>query len=534
MNPQPNAMLKLSPAPPQTQLPPHSCLSLLIVEDVPDDAELIVEMLESAGFILTYQIVHTAITYQQCLEEHPYDAVISDYQLPQFNGLEALQILQASPQNIPFILVTGHLGEEAAVNLIKAGITDYVLKNRLFRLPSVLERSLQEFELRHHQQVALAQINHQAQQQQIINQIIRSMRDTLVLDEILQTTVDQLHQVLQVNRCIIFRPNPQQKITAHHISQKTPDRQELFNLSCAFYNFYHDHLAQGQPLIFSQININHPPELQEAAQLCNIRSILIVPLIYKNTYLGGISLHQCQQHRHWSRSDITLVTTIADQCAIAIHQAELYQQTQTELTERQRAESALRESQEQLKAMAANLPGTVYRGIIHPDSTLSLPYISPGIEELTGIAPDHLYQNPQLLFQIIHPDDQTKYHQQWQNALDHLKPCHREYRIITTTGAIKWVQDSCRFSPKEPGEIIVDSVCLDITDRKQTQQQLAQQNEELEAVFQAIPDLFFRMTHEGRYIDYKTQNLQDLFVPPEEFLGQLVQDILVARASSRR
>ena len=145
--------------------------------------------------------------FQKLLRNKIYDIVLSDYRLPHFNGLQAFDLLKQSTQNIPFILITGSLGEEAAVECIKGGMTDYVLKDRLFRLPTVLKRALQEFELRHQKQAAIVQIRQQAWRDAIINRIIQAMRETLVLDEVLQTTVDQLHDVLQVTQCFIIQPH---------------------------------------------------------------------------------------------------------------------------------------------------------------------------------------------------------------------------------------------------------------------------------------------------------------------------------------
>ncbi|MDJ0729386.1 MAG: EAL domain-containing protein [Crocosphaera sp.] len=130
-------------------------INLLLVEDVPEDVELIVLSLANTDLQFTYDVAETAIIYQEKLQENTYDAVLADYRLPGFNGLQALEILQQSGQKIPFILVTGSLGEEAAVECIKAGITDYLLKDRLFRLPNILQRSLEEFALRRQQQKAL-------------------------------------------------------------------------------------------------------------------------------------------------------------------------------------------------------------------------------------------------------------------------------------------------------------------------------------------------------------------------------------------
>lgn len=312
------------------------------------DVELMALTLEAADIPFTYDIADTAIACQQQLQSQLYDAVLSDYRLPDLNGLQALKLLQQSEQDIPFILVTGSLGEEAAVECIKAGMTDYVLKERLFRLPTVLARALQEFELRHEKEAAQAQIHRQAWREATINRIVQTMRGTLVLDEVLQRTANQLHESLQVTHCLICQPDPNEQVKVCHISQTHLEPQRLIEVSCEFYQHYQESLECGDSVVLDRIHSNVTPELQQAAKACGIRALMIIPLLYQQSYLGGITLYQCDQEREWTTDELTLVRVIADQCAIALHQAQLYQQIQVELAERKRLEGVLRHQAEEL------------------------------------------------------------------------------------------------------------------------------------------------------------------------------------------
>lgn len=203
-------------------------LHILIIEDVEADVELTLLALESSGLYFTYDTTATAIECQKLLQNKIYDVVLSDYRLPSFNGLQAFSFLKQSGQDIPFILITGSLGEEAAVECIKAGMTDYVLKDRLFRLPSVLQRALQEFTLRQQQKAAIAQIEQQAWRETIINRIVQSMRETLVLAEVLQTTADLLQEALNVTHCLIFQPDNSQQMRICYASKKNiEDRKSV-------------------------------------------------------------------------------------------------------------------------------------------------------------------------------------------------------------------------------------------------------------------------------------------------------------------
>ena len=119
-------------------------LRVLILEDNKRDAELCMQELKKAGIEVDADVVDTEHTFVARLQSRTYDVILSDYRIPTWGGVEAFRLLKQSGRDIPFILITGTLGEEAAVDLIKEGVADYILKDRLVRLPSAVRRALQE------------------------------------------------------------------------------------------------------------------------------------------------------------------------------------------------------------------------------------------------------------------------------------------------------------------------------------------------------------------------------------------------------
>ncbi len=119
-------------------------LRILFIEDVLADVELSVHELEKAGFDVSADIVQDSKGFLDKLSGNGYDVVLADFNLPQWRGTEALRILKEQGLDIPFILVTGTLGDELAVDCIKQGAADYVLKDRLARLPVAVRRALEE------------------------------------------------------------------------------------------------------------------------------------------------------------------------------------------------------------------------------------------------------------------------------------------------------------------------------------------------------------------------------------------------------
>jgi len=124
--------------------PQPSELRVLHVEDNELDAELVAQALRKGGFSVSVVVVQAEAEFERQLRLHRPDVVIADYNLPQWNGMEALDVLRRAGLDIPLILVSGALGDVTAVECIKRGATDYVLKDGLARLPEAVRRALQE------------------------------------------------------------------------------------------------------------------------------------------------------------------------------------------------------------------------------------------------------------------------------------------------------------------------------------------------------------------------------------------------------
>ncbi len=120
-------------------------LHILILEDSPDDAELAVRQLEEEGFTVEWSRVETEKTFRKGLKRKP-DLILADYVVPSFGGIDALKIKQESAPEIPLIIVSGKIGDEVAVESMKSGAADYVLKDKIFRLGPVVKRELREAE----------------------------------------------------------------------------------------------------------------------------------------------------------------------------------------------------------------------------------------------------------------------------------------------------------------------------------------------------------------------------------------------------
>lgn len=178
------------------------------------------------------------------------------------------------------------------------------------------------------------QLRQQAQREGIINRIVQAMRGTMVTTEVLHITVGLLLEALDANHCMIVQMASEEQVVDRVVSVTTQGRDDLMLANDLFLSYCRDQLKSGKQvkLHYSDSSLNL--ELIAVTQQCKVQVLLLTPLLYLGQYLGAISLYQCSDQpesepaRNWNADDLALVKTIADQCAIAIHQAQLYRQVQ--------------------------------------------------------------------------------------------------------------------------------------------------------------------------------------------------------------
>ena len=137
-----------------------SLLRILLAEDSPTDAKLIARELKNGGE-LDLTVVDSEEAMRAAFARAPFDAVLSDFEIPGFGVLQALAIARSHDANLPFIVVSGTIGEERAVDVMRAGANDYVLKDRMARLRPALEREIREAASRRARQGAEESVSRQ-------------------------------------------------------------------------------------------------------------------------------------------------------------------------------------------------------------------------------------------------------------------------------------------------------------------------------------------------------------------------------------
>lgn len=167
-------------------------IKILILEDNQNDAELLQRELKKSGLSFSSEIVQTRETFENALDRFKPDIILSDYSLPSFDGVSAFHIKQKKYSDIPFIIVSGTLGEEKAVELIKNGVTDYTLKNKLFSLAPKITRALKE--------------EKEKKEKRIVNKRLKTEHEKLLKSEIqIRNFAKHLNQVMEDGQARIAR-----------------------------------------------------------------------------------------------------------------------------------------------------------------------------------------------------------------------------------------------------------------------------------------------------------------------------------------
>lgn len=186
-------------------------LRVLLIEDNPDDAVLLQAALEEGGLAVAVTRVETEADLRDALTR-AWDVVISDYRLPRFDGLAALRLVRALDPDVPFILVSGAVGEEIAVEAMREGAGDFVLKDRLLRLPPAVRRELQEAENRRERKYA------EAERERLLDELQHRVAE---LDAIFASLIDGM--VVNARDGQVMMANP----AAQRLLAMPPDTWEL-------------------------------------------------------------------------------------------------------------------------------------------------------------------------------------------------------------------------------------------------------------------------------------------------------------------
>ena len=235
----------------------NKVLRALIADDSEDDVFFLLRELRKAGYEPVYERVSTAPDMKAALERQTWDVVISDYEMPNFGGFEALQLLKESGHDLPFILVSAVVSEETAVAAMKAGAHDYLMKRKLARLAPAIERELREAQTRLARKAA----------EEALRQSVEQLRQTQKMEAVGRLAASVSHDFNNILTAILGHSEMLiRQLAAGDPSRKNAEQIEKCAQMAA--------TLTKQLLTFSRKQVIAPRVLELNAAILNIEPIL--------------------------------------------------------------------------------------------------------------------------------------------------------------------------------------------------------------------------------------------------------------------
>ena len=347
---------------------PLTPLRVLLVEDSQDDAELIVLHLKKEGFKVDWRRVQTELDYSVALLAD-YDLILSDWALPQFSGLKALQLVRERGLEIPFIIVSGRIGEDAAVAALRQGAYDYLLKDHPERLGQAVRNALEQAKSHAERKLAEVALTKRNQEINFLYEAGQQLSRTLDLDSLYTTLYQFLSKMMDCTGLFISSYESAQKLIRCQFAMGDDKRLDVRNFpaiplepkgqgtqsqvirsrNAMIIDDYQAMVRSANSLYFigddsAVVERENLPEDQDVT-----RSAIVLPVLLKKRVVGVVQIFSYRLSAY-SEDHLKIAESLVAQLAVASNNAALYQQAQMEIAERKRAEKALEKLAEELRA----------------------------------------------------------------------------------------------------------------------------------------------------------------------------------------
>ncbi len=218
------------------------------------------------------------------------------------------------------------------------------------------------------------------------------------------------------------------------------------------------------------------------------KSILCSPILHQGKLLGIVYLENNLTIAAFSRDRVHILNLLCSQATISLENARLYQRSQEYAQELEQSLEKLHLTEARFQRLADNLLGTIYQIRLAPDGSTSTPYVSSGCATLYEVTPEELMTGAKNFRAMEHPDDRSSITQAFIHSAQTLTPFEHEWRIVTPSGNVKWIQVASRPESQADGSIVWDGMTIDISDRKRAEASLAKEREFLNAIIHNITD----------------------------------------------
>jgi PAS domain S-box-containing protein len=492
-------------------------LRVLLVEDNEDDALLLVSRLEQNGYDVTWERVDTPSSMTSALERKEWDVVIADHGMPYFSAPASLELLKRKKLDLPFIIVSGAIGEDTAVAAMKAGAHDYLTKSDLTRLVPAIEREVRDAEARRERRNAeesreashrfLEIANRHTQMSSLLEEFVEGIAERTGCDAAGIRLFDEngsgTHQVyrgfpkrfyeLECLQASVFDSNC---ICATVLKGEGDPNLPMFTEASSFFVNGGEDCSSEDTDVAGAITDN----------LCSqfgYRSMAIAPIRTGDRILGLIHVadpgeNMVPPHRVATLEDGALIL------GAAVLRLETLQ--------------ALKESEDHYRTLVEySLTGVYVR---RGDRLL---FVNDRAVEITGYEREELLN--MSLFSLIHPEHREDAAEQMAHREADEKPTESiQYLIVTKTGEHRWI-DALGIRINYQGQPAVLANCADITERKRAEEALVESEEKYRLHFENMRDVIYTTDRTFCVTGVSPSVEAVLGYKPEEIVGRRIDEL---------
>src|SRR5215475_7357355 len=412
----------------------NSPLRILHLEDDVRDTELLQGTLEAEGVPSDLTRVETEHDFVAALKRGKFDLILADYTLPSFDGLSALKLAQEHAPDVPFLFVSGTLGEDVAIEALKRGATDYVLKTRLARLGPSVTRALRE---------------------------AREKAERRRAEQALRDSEEQWKAAFESNPVMYFmmdRTGKTLSVNAFGADQLGYKPSELVGQSVlnVFYEADREQIWERVENCFQNLGRTFKWEGRKV------------------------------------RKDGTVIWVRETANALLLKKRPVLLVVCEDITDRKRAEEAARRSEKQLRDVFETIPAMAWSAL--PDG--SVDFMNRAWQDYTGLSMDKALGRESA--DIIHPDDQVTTIAEWESALKNGQPLETEVRLRRADGEYRWWFVRNVPLRDEHGNIVKwYGTAIDIEDRKRAEEAVRRSEKQLLDLIETIPAMAFVTRPDG-------------------------------------
>jgi PAS domain S-box-containing protein len=488
---------------------------VLLVEDSENDALLLLRELGRAGYEVDHVRVFTAEGMQEALQSS-WGVIISDYRMPRFSAMEALKMANASGSDAPFIVVSGRIGEDVAVEAIREGAYDYVMKGNLSRLPQTVGRGLEKAEERRQRR----KIEGELKRRDAILEAVRFAADQFLgeaagWEESIKAVLERLGEATEASRVYVFEnytgedgelwATQRYEWVAKGISAQI-DNPVLKGLpyKAAGFGRWIQTLGRGD-LVHGHVR-ELPESEQPELRFEGILSIALVPIFVEERWWGFIGFDECVEEREWSAAEVGALGAAAGTLGAAIR--------------RRRTEEQLRGSEERYRALVEQATDGIY--LLDAES-LRLVETNPSFRRMLGYTAEEIRERCVYDF-VAHPREDVD--STIERTLRSGRRIVGERRYRRKDGGLLDVEVGVSVISLDGREVIC-TIVRDVTERKRAEELLARSESRLRQIIETEPECVKVLGANGSLVEMNPAGLSMIEADSlEQVRGKTVYDYI--------